>query len=108
MIWAKLNNIYLSIYLHVFIQAGLGNNKLYFLIFKGPWFTSLSYSASLQPTSAVEMSAVFGAPIFSGLGWCAYTTGEEEESQIQSQVLAWAAPLSTLASLTCRKETMIV
>ena len=33
------------------------------------------------------MSAVFGAPLFSNFGWCAYTLGEEEDSQNQDQVL---------------------
>ena len=33
------------------------------------------------------MSAVFGAPIFSSLGWYAYIAGEEEENQEQYQVL---------------------
>ena len=50
-------------------------------------------------TSAVELSAVFGAPIFSQIGRCEYITGKEKESQDQYQVLAWAAPLSNLVSL---------
>ena len=35
----------------------------------------LSYPASLKTISAVELSAVFGAPSFSQLGRCVYITG---------------------------------
>ena len=66
-----------------------GIEKYIFSLLKiHPKLTPLSYPASLKTTSAVELSAVFGAPIFSQLGRCACITGEEKESQDQYQVLA--------------------
>ena len=48
-----------SHYLPVFIQVGLGDKeKTTFPVLP------LSYSASLKTTSVVQMSSVFGAPIF--------------------------------------------
>ena len=58
----------LSHYLPVFIQVGLRDEeKLLFRLYTGD-LTSLSDSASLKMTSAVEISAVFEAPNFSNLG----------------------------------------
>ena len=74
-------------FLPSYMQLALGNRKVYLFPSQHMLFTPLSYPASLKTTSAVELSAGFGAPIYSQLGRCAYITGGKKESQDHYQVL---------------------
>ena len=75
-------------FLPSYMQLAFGKWKSIFSLLNiCPQITPLSYPASLETVSAVELSAVFGAPIFSQLGRCEYITRHEKESQDQYQVL---------------------
>ena len=82
----RLNQAYLFLGFPAHIQLGLGGQKNFcFPSHMYPQFMPLSYSASLKTTSAVEMSAVFGAPASIQLGWSVHNPRQKKDRPVQFQ-----------------------